>query len=210
MKEYIKNGSKVLFDYVTSLILFVVFLYVFMSLAKDNFGVLLPYYSLLLFLFAFFVIYNDMKRLALKEKKPQYELHPYPLKGLVYGLLGIVPIALPVAVAALIPLGNEASERIKELAINTFLGPVFFMAKWFDESVLGYIAAILLIPLISTLGYLAGYYGIEIMGKLKKKKALPEKGFAKSPWNPSNIPDKASAKKKKHVKKNPQNADEGK
>ena len=186
MKEYIKNGSKVLFDYVTSLILFVVFLYVFMSLAKDNFGVLLPYYSLLLFLFA------------------------YPLKGLVYGLLGIVPIALPVAVAALIHLGDDISEHIKELAINTFLGPVFFMAKWFDESVLGYIAAILLIPLISTLGYLAGYYGIEIMGKLKKKKALPEKGFAKSPWNPSNIPDKASAKKKKHVKKNPQNADEGK
>jgi len=208
MKEYFRNCAKVLFNYLSSLIIFVVFLYVFLSLTKERFGEFLPYYSLFVFLLTYFMIYGEMKRLAIKEKKPQYNLHPYPLKGLLYGLMGIVPVALPVAVAALINLGDPIAERIKHLAINTILGPVYFLIKWMNESVLGYAAAILIIPLISALGYLAGYFGIEIMSKIIKKKAPPEKGFTKSPWNPSNVPSKTS-KKKKTGKKDAQKTNAG-
>lgn len=208
MKNYIRSSSKVLFGYLSSLIIFVVFLYIFLSFTKERFGDLLPYYSLFVFLLMILIIYNDQKSMAIKEKKPQYDLHPYPMKGLVYGLMGILPVALLVAIAALIKLDDPFAARIRELAINTILGPVFFLIKWMNESVPGYIVAILLIPLISTLGYLAGYYKIEIMSKIIKKKAPPEKGFTKSPWNPSNIPDK-SAKKKKTGEKKTQKANSG-
>ena len=202
MKYFIKNGAKVLFDYIVVLIIFGVFIYPFMSLTGDNFNTWLPIYCFIIFLFAFLIIYGDMNRLAEKEKKPQYDLHPYPMKGLVYGLIGIIPIALIVAVAAMITLENVAADRIRHLAINTFLGPMYFLIRWLNEAPIGYIAAILLLPLIAMLGYLTGYYGIHIINKLKKKKAVPEKGFTKSPWNPTNAPVKGPKKKKKKIQEN--------
>lgn len=200
MKDYVRNGAKVLFNYAMVLVVFVIFIYVLMSVTKESFNEWIPIYSILLFLFAFLIIYADMKKLAVKEKRPQYELHPYPLKGLIYGLIGIIPIALPVAAAALINLGSDIAERIKHLAINTFLGPMYFLIRWLNETPLGYAAAILLLPLIAMLGYLAGYYSINIMDKLRKKKVVPEKGFTKSPWNPSNTSGKGTGKKKSKVK----------
>ena len=137
-----------------------------------------------------------MKSIAIKEKKPQYNLNPYPLKGLVYGLIGAMPIALIVAVASLISLKGEVALRLREVAINTFLGPLYFLIRWLDESPIGYASAILLLPLIATLGYLAGYYGINITEKIFKKKPVPEKGFTKSPWNPSIGKEKKVKRKK--------------
>lgn len=201
MKDYVKNGVKVLFNYAIALVVFVIFIYVLLSVTKDKFNEWLPVYSILLFLFAFLIIYTDMKSLAVKEKKPQYDLNPYPLKGLVYGLIGIIPIALIVAVASWIHLGDDIAQHIKHVAINTFLGPMYFLIRWLDETPAGYIAAILLLPLIAMLGYLAGYYGINIMEKIKRKKVVPEKGFTKSPWNPSSASGKGTGKKKKKVNK---------
>lgn len=201
MKNYIKNGAKILYSYAIALIVFVIFVYPFMAFTKDNFNVWLPLYCFLMFLFLFFIIYVDMKGLAIKEKRPQYELNPYPLKGLVYGMIGIIPIALPVAVASLIHLENSTVDHIKHVAINTFLGPMYFIIRWLNEAPVGYAAAILLLPLIAMLGYLAGFYGINIMSRLRIKKEVPtEKVFKKSPWNPSNASG-TSTKKKKKAKK---------
>jgi hypothetical protein len=197
--NYIRNGAKVLFNYAMSLIVFIIFLYVFLSITKDNFGKYLPLYSILIFLFMFLIVYSDMEMLGIKEKKPQNNMNPYPLKGLVYGLIGTAPIALMIGVAALINLGDL--ERIKHLAINCLLGPMYFFIKWLDESPVGYAAGLLLLPLIAMLGYLAGHYGFNITGKLKKKKVLAGKGFTKSPWNPSNVPAKKTGKKKSGTKK---------
>ncbi len=201
MKNVIRNSAKILYSYTMVLIMFGIFIYPFISIAKDSFSKWLPLYSILIFLFAFFIIYTDMKNLAVKEKRPQYGLNPYPLKGLVYGLIGSIPVALPVAVAALIYLGNDTAERIKHVAINAFLGPTYFLIKWLNETLIGYISAILLLPLIAMLGYLAGYYGINLMDKLRSKKiGGTEKVFEKSPWNPSNVSDRSTGKKKKKVK----------
>jgi len=200
MKNYVKNGAKVLFDYAIVLIIFGILIYVLLIITKDSFNNWLPYYSLLLFLVAFLLIYTDMKSLALKEKKPQYDLHPYPFKGLVYGLIGVIPIALIVAVAAGIHLENDIAQHLKHVAINAFLGPMYFIIRWLNEAPVGYIAAIILLPLIAMLGYLAGYYGINIMEKIKKKKVVPEKAFTKSPWNPTNASGISKGKKKKKIK----------
>jgi hypothetical protein len=199
--NYIRNSAKVLFNYVMALIVFLVFLYVFLSIAKDNFSKYLPLYSILLFLLMFLIIYSDMKSLAVKEKRPQNEMNPYPLKGLAYGLIGTAPIALIIGAASVISFGDQSLDRIKHVVINCLLGPMYFLIRWLSESPAGYAAGILLLPLIAMLGYLAGYYRIDIMSRFRKKKAIAEKGFTKSPWNPSNVPEKKTTKKKSSTKK---------
>ena len=201
MKNYIKNSSKILFNYAMALIVFLIFIYVFISVAKENFGTLLPLYSILIFLFLFFIVYSETKNLAVKEKRPQNEMNPYPLKGLVYGLIATIPVAAIVGVAALVHFADQYAERIKHLVINSLLGPMYFVIRFLNESVAGYIAGMLLLPLVAMLGYLAGYYGINIMDRFKKKKVITEKGFTKSPWNPSNAPAKKTGKKKSGTKK---------
>ncbi len=195
MKQYIKTGGKILYDYAMSLIIFVVFLYPFIGLTGENLYTWLPLYCIIVFIFTFILIYADMKALAIKEKKPQYELNPYPLKGLVYGLLAIIPVILIIGMLSLIRFDSSIADRISHLAINTLLGPMYFIIGWMKESILGYAAAILVIPILAMLGYLAGYYGIHIMKTVfKKKTVVQEKEFTKSPWNPT-------AGRKKPVKK---------
>lgn len=198
MKDYIRNGAKVLFGYVISLVVFSIFSYIFMSIAGDKFNTYLPYYCFIVFLFAFLLIYSDMKRLATKEIKPQYELSPYPLKGLVYGIIGFSPFILIEIISALIVFQDSVTNHLKHVGVNVLMGPMYFLIRIFSESTLGYILASLLIPLVAMLGYLAGYYNVSPVKFLKKKENKPvEKGFVKSPWNPTNRPSGSSARKKK-------------
>lgn len=199
MKDWIKGGVKVLVGYAIGLLIFVVFIYVFLSITGTSFNAWLPLYSILLFLLTFAIIYSDMKKLAIKEKKPQYELHPFPLKGLVYGLIGFFPIALLETVFALIRFGTEFAERVKHIGINTMMGPLYFIIRFAGESVPGYIAATLVIPVVAMFGYLAGYYGFELGKHFKKTPPPVQKEFKKSPWNPTT--KATGAGKGKKVKK---------
>jgi hypothetical protein len=197
MKNYIKCGSRILFNYVVTLVFFLLFIYPFMSITGDKFNNWIPAYCLLWFVFIAFLTYTDMNELAKKEKKPQYELDPRPWKGLVMGLIGFFPVALTVTVLSLVHFDTEFAERLKHLVINGLLGPVYFVARIGKESVIGYIAAILLIPAIAALGYLMGYFGIDIFKRFRKKEQVQEKPFKKSPWNPSVNEGKTVKKKKK-------------
>ena len=197
--NYVKNGLKVLFGYCISLLVFGIFIYVFLSLAKDNTNMLLPFYSLLFFLLAFPIIYTDMKKLAEKEKKPQYDLRPYPLKGLIYGLIGFSPIIFLEIVSAFIVFGDQVADRVKHLTVNTLMGPLYFIIRAASEQPIGYILASLAVPLIALLGYLAGYYDFSITKSLKKEKQSKDSQqvFKKSPWNPTNKASSTPVKKKK-------------
>ena len=198
MKMYIKNGMKVLVNYSASLVLFLIFLYPFIGLAKDNIYNWLPWYSALFFILAYLLIYTDMKYLAIKEKKPQYELKPYPFKGAVYGIIGVIPISVLVLVGSLLHFDNSAVDRIRHILVNVILGPLYFVYGMLHESVIGYIVSILLLALTAALGYLAGFYGINILGMVfKRKGTVQERTFTKSPWNPTNNAKKAGGKKKK-------------
>lgn len=197
MKQYIKGGAKILFNYAMAMIVFLIFLYPFINLTKDKLYIWLPFYSLVFFLFVFFLIYTEMKELAIKEKKPQNQLNPFPFKGAIYGFFSIIPLGLAAMAISIIHFDNIALERIRHLLVNTLLGPLYFVYGPLEETVFGYIAAIMLIPLVAMLGYLAGYFGITIMDKIIKKKAVQEKGFTKSPWNPTAGVKKGSGKKKK-------------
>jgi hypothetical protein len=175
MKKYISGSVKVLVAYFLSLVVFGVFLFTVLSLAKDNFSFWLSVYSFVIFLLMATMVYSDMKRLAIKEKRPQYDLNPYPVKGLIYGLLGIIPLAVLEAVYPLIHFADPVLERIKHLALNTLLGPVYGFIKLGNESAVAYIGAVLLIPIIAMLGYMAGFYGFELNRRNKKSSTPKEK-----------------------------------
>lgn len=202
MKDFIKSSAKVLVDYLISLLIFVVFIYVFISIAGDkHYNTYLPFYCMFIFIMAVFIVYSDMKRLAEKEKKPQYDLHPYPAKGFIYGLVGFSPIILLEIVSVILVLENSFAERIKHLLINTLMGSTYFIIRFAGEAVWGYVLASLAIPVIAFLGYLAGHYGFEIKGKKKQRIAEERATFTKSPWNPTNKANKSNNGKKKISKK---------
>lgn len=199
--NYIKNGLKVLFGYCISLLIFVILIYFFFRLAKDSANQLLPFYSFLLFLMAFAIIYTDMKKLAEKEKRPQYDLHPFRLKGLIYGLMGFSPIILLEIISVFIVFGDPIADRIKHLAVNSLMGPLYFIIRAAGEKPIGYIMASAIIPVIAMLGYLAGFYGFIISKYFKKsdKNKPVRPSFTKSPWNPTNKVSSMPVKKKKRT-----------
>ena len=198
MKNYIRNGARILFDYFVTLIIFVILIYIFLSITKDNFNKLLPIYCIFIFIFAFILIYSEMARLAQKEKKPQYDLKPYPLKGLVYGAVGFLPVAFIEVLSTVIVFKEQFVDHLKHVFINVLMGPLYFIIRFMDEKPLGYALASLVIPVVAMLGYMAGYYGFSTGNLFKKAdNKTTERAFTKSPWNPTNSASGKPAKKKK-------------
>ena len=68
MKDFLKSALKTFTGYFIALIVFLVFLYVFMSISKDNFSNWLPVYSFITFLLLFLLLYSDFNVLAKGEK----------------------------------------------------------------------------------------------------------------------------------------------
>lgn len=182
MKSFIRTAFRVFYNYIVSLILYLILIFTFIALAKDRYIELIHYYGLIFFAITALLIYSDMNKIALKERKPQYGYKVYPVKGFVYGLVGVIPIAVIVAVASLIKFSDTFLNNLKHVGVNALLGPMYFIIRWQNEEPLGYVLAILILPVVSMLGYLSGYLGI---GK-KKRKLKAEEKFVKSPWNPSN------------------------
>lgn len=181
--NYIKSALKVLVDYLVSLLLFGIFLYPFMAMTGDNYSNWLPVYSFLMFLVLAALLYSDIRKKAEIEKKPQNDMNPYPLKGLIYGLLGFAPVILIELVLFLVRLPEATLERAKVLLIKTIIGPTYWIARLFGLSAAGYALAFLIVPVIAALAYAAGFYGFRI---LRKKSVTGNKAvFKKSPWNPT-------------------------
>jgi hypothetical protein len=168
IKNICTSSLKVLMDYFIALILFVVFLMIPVGLAKENFYRWLSIYSFVIFILMFMLIYSDMKKIAQKEKRPQYNIKHYPFKGLIIGLVAIIPLALVEIIYPFILFDNAVFNRIKHVILNVLLGPVYSFIKIGNSSVTAYICATAIVPLIAMLGYLAGYYSFEASILLKK------------------------------------------
>lgn len=166
--NYLKSGLKVFKDYLLSLILFVVFLYPFIVITGNRFLDWLPIYSILVFLLMFSITYSDLKSIAKREKRPQYNLNPYPLKGLVIGIIGFLPFIVLELIYPFIVFDNTTANRIKELALKTLLGPVFFSIRFTGGNTISYVIASLIVPVIAMLGYMAGYYDFYLSSPLRK------------------------------------------
>jgi hypothetical protein len=200
--NHLKGGLKVLTGYLISLVVFIIFLYPFIGITKDNFYKWLPVYSIIFFLLMLVLIYTDIRKLAAKEKRPQYDLNPYPFKGFILGLIGFSPIILIELIYPLIVLDSETLVRIKHLALNTILGPLYFIIRFAGGTAAAYVIASLIVPLIAMLAYLAGYYGLgadkSLKASLNDRNASSTQEFKKSPWNPSTNENRDKVKKSKN------------
>lgn len=203
LKNHIKDGLKILGDYATALLIYVVLLYTFIAITGDKFMVWLPLYSFIIFLFMALLIYSDLWRLAAKEKRPQYNMNPYPLKGFVLGLIGIIPLIFVVIFGHFIALEDEAINTVKNSITNgVLLGPLYFVIALLGKTTLSYIAALLLVPLVSMFGYLLGYHGIQLSKKLGlKKDVVYERKQELSPWNPARKHEDEGKKKRSKKRK---------
>ena len=68
MKRFIKTSARVLYNYIVSLILYLVFIFLYISIAKDMYIEYVHYYGLIFFAIAFLLIYSEMNKIAAKEK----------------------------------------------------------------------------------------------------------------------------------------------
>lgn len=162
MKNIIKSALKVLGDYFVSLIIFVLFLYTFFVITKENYSKWIPLYSGVNFVLMVSLMYTDMKKLARKEKRPQYNLNPYPLKGFVLGIIGFLPVIILEIVYIFLNFNSEVKNRVAELALKAILGPVYIFVRLAGGTTFGYVLASLVVPIVAMLGYMAGYYGFEL------------------------------------------------
>lgn len=198
-KNHLKGGLKVLGDYLAGLLIYFILLYTFIAITGDKFSEWLPVYSLVMFLLTALIIYSDMWGLAEKEKKPQYQLDPYPLKGLVLGFIGFSPLIIIQLVALFLNFKEPVFNSLKTAILqNILLGPLYFSLNLFGKTVIAHIITSLIIPILCMISYLMGFYGIEI--KKAKKRVEVERKQELSPWNPARI-DSENAKNKKRKKK---------
>ena len=168
MSNHLKGSLKVLVDYSLSVLLFTLFIAMFYGVTQKRFADLLPVYSFIIFLMLLGIVYGDIKKLGEKEKRPYNKLNPYPLKGLVLGILGFLPFMLLEVVGFLLTLDTDFLNRIKHLTLNTLMSPLYWIVRLCGGSALAYAAASAAVPVIAMLGYVAGYYGFDSLALFRK------------------------------------------
>jgi len=175
MKYFLKTALTTLKDYMIVDVIFIAFLAIVFGIGKNNLIFWIQGYSLVMFLLLLLpILYGDNHRLAVKEKRPQYNLNPYPLKGFVYGVVSMVPFALIGALYPVFTFSDPIYERMKHLVFNCLLGPVYWIVKLGNETTVAYILALAVIPVISGFAYLAGNLGF-YLNKNNKPGALANK-----------------------------------
>ncbi|MCX7710210.1 MAG: hypothetical protein N2484_10220 [Clostridia bacterium] len=167
-KRDVNNSLKILFSYIMTIVLFVTFIPIVMSVAKSNLLPFLKGYSFLAFVIVALMVYSDSWKIGSIEKKPGNEIKAYPLKGLLLGIMAFSPFIL---IGLLYPILNfeaEALNRVKHVAFNTMLAPFYFLIKAGNESAIAYILSFFIIPGITMFGYFLGYKGYELSRLFKK------------------------------------------
>lgn len=183
-KKFIKTSMEILTAYLSILLIFILFLYVFISFTKDAYSKWIPLYSFIHFLLLYILIYPGMKKTAQKEKKYQNETPKYPLKGLVYGFMGFLPFII-ISLLYVFYVLAFGYLRPLEVAYKTLIGPVYWVVRLFGLTIPAYVISLLVVPIIAGAGYVFGYYDIDVLKILGKKQPEQTKPFKKSPWNPS-------------------------
>lgn len=165
-KEYMKGAGKVLADYGVAFLLFAVLFYIFALITKSAMNKWLSVYSFLMFLLIIPTAHKDMNSQAVKDKRPAYGILPNPLRGLYFGLLAIAPLLLLWAVSRIIVFDQPLYNRLMHVGVNALYGPIYWIVRIGDESVLSYLLAPLSVVLISTASYLEGFHGLDLRTKL--------------------------------------------
>jgi hypothetical protein len=155
------------------ILLFWVLLSVLTGIAGKSLGQWMPVYSFGISVILALLIYPYMKNLAIKETKPYIQKRPHPLKGLTYGVMAFMPVILIELLYPLVSFDSDELMKLKLGILKVLLCPVYWIVNLFGDTALSYILASSVVPLIAMLGYLGGFYGIDL-GKyfIRAKKSL--------------------------------------
>ncbi len=163
----IKRGLRITGDYLVTLFIFGIFSSIIFSIFKeDNVVTGITIFSFVVFFIMASMIYTNMGDTAFREKRPQYDINPSPYKGFIYGLIGIAPLFLIQLVYYLVNVPEELL-MLKRRILQSFTAPLYWFASIISHDEWAYHVALLLIPIVAGLGYLAGYHEFYIFKKLK-------------------------------------------
>ncbi len=185
----IKRGFKVTINYLMVLVVFAIFAMPIVGIADANISAIMPFVSFLLFLFLFFSVYVEMRNIAFKEKRPHYQINPSPFKGLLYGFIGSLPLAAVQGVFMLLQVPEDYTVLVRRL-YQGFSGPLYWFAKLLGNDPVHYLLSLILVIVISGLGYFAGHKEFYLVAFIRKKLGIKTKAEKK----------KEAAGQKKHVK----------
>ncbi len=172
-----KQGRKITIDYLIFLIIYVVFIPLLISLAKDNFDKWTPVYSIFVCFLMTLVIWSDVYEFAVKEKKPMYKLDPSPHKGILIGLLGFAPFLILGLIS--IVFTDQFAEKLNftpeliDIVNTAFFAPIYFLIAFMGKSIASFVAASLFVPVVCYVAYLLGHKGITKKQIITKVKSLP-------------------------------------
>jgi hypothetical protein len=169
----IKRGFKLTTSYLVILILLLVFVLPILYFARDSISLVMFVFSFLLFLILARSFYLEMVSIAAKEKNPQFNINPSPYKGLLYGIIGIIPLIIIQSIIISIRVPEDFTILHRRI-YQGFSGPLYWFANLMgNEPVLYILSFILLIP-AAGLGYYAGYHEFSITGFIREKLGIKE------------------------------------
>ncbi|MFO7635781.1 MAG: hypothetical protein R6W96_00555 [Clostridia bacterium] len=179
-EKYRKGLLNVAGVYASSVFLFTFFLIA--PISMENTYLWISIYSVIFFAFLFSFLYRRMREAGSRENHEanRASVRPYPLKGLVYGLLGFLPFLFLELLYFLIhdPSSMEMSMRIFHIAFRCIFGPMYFIIRGLGYTWFAYLAASSVVPLIAMTGYMAGFFNVDI-ATIKEKKEKETEDFLK-------------------------------
>lgn len=170
----IKRGLKVTIDYLLILVLFFIFSSIALGFVKDEASGVMFVLSVIVFLILFYTVYVDMRIMAFKEKRPQYEINPSPFKGLLYGAIGSVPLVVIQVIIMLIKVPEEWATFQKRL-YQSLGSPLYWLSRTFGNAPIHYLLSFVAVVLIAGIGYYAGYKEFYLVSFINKKLGIQKK-----------------------------------
>lgn len=165
-KTFLRHAMKVTVDYFVALLLFAILSYPILSMGGENPRTPVGIVSFLLFLALFGLTYRDFFEIAVREKRPQYEINPTPVRGILLPLLGLVPIWVLQLVAFLLPLGENEVFRRRILQVISV--PYYWLGTLLGGWAPLYVPLVALTAVMAFLGYLAGLREFYLMQRIYK------------------------------------------
>lgn len=157
MREFIKKSWTTTYSYGAGMLVFLFFLIAPLSVEKNKY-LWLTLYSIAFFVFTVSFLYKNIWKTGASAQMQSKGGKPF-LTGLVCGIAGFAPYLLIEAIYFIIHpsiAGSVAGNALHALFRVSF-GPLYFIIRLLGYTWYAYLVASVAIPLVSALGYLAGY-----------------------------------------------------
>jgi hypothetical protein len=166
LKTFLRHALKVTTDYLAVLFIFIILSYPVVSMGGEEPGPAVRVVSVLLFLVLFALVYRDMNEVATRERRPQYGINPTPARGVLLGLVGLIPVWAVQGIVFLLPLSGNETFRTRLLQASSV--PLYWLASLSGGHRGLYPALLLLVAVMAFLGYWAGLRDFFLMQRIYK------------------------------------------